>query len=169
MGVSENELLEKYTSREYEHGWVTNVEEEFAPKGLNEDIIRFISDKKGEPEWMLEKRLKAFRYWLNDEMPKWQNVAFPPIDFQDIYYYASPSKSDEKKPESIDEVDPELLKTYEKLGIPLEEQKALTGVAVDAVMDSESVYTTFKETLAEAGVIFCSISEAVQNYPELVQ
>lgn len=169
MGVSENELLEKYTSREYEHGWVTNVEEEFAPKGLNEDIIRFISDKKGEPEWMLEKRLKAFRYWLNDEMPKWQNVAFPPIDFQNIYYYASPSKSDEKKPESIDEVDPELLKTYEKLGIPLEEQKALTGVAVDAVMDSESVYTTFKETLAEAGVIFCSISEAVQNYPELVQ
>ena len=169
MGTSENELLEKYTDREYEHGWTTNVEEEFAPKGLNEDIVRFISEKKNEPQWMLDWRLKAFRYWLNDEMPKWQNVSFPPIDFQDIYYYAAPTNSDEKKPESIDEVDPELLKTYEKLGIPLEEQKALSGVAVDAVMDSESVYTTFKETLAEAGVIFCSISEAVQEYPELVQ
>jgi len=169
MGVSENELLEQYTEREYEHGWTTNVEEEFAPKGLNEDIIRFISEKKQEPQWMLDRRLKAFHYWLKDEMPKWQNVAFPPIDFQDLYYYASPSKSDEKKPESLDEVDSELLKTYEKLGIPLEEQKALAGVAVDAVMDSESVFTTFKETLAEAGVIFCSISEAVQNHPELVE
>ncbi len=169
MGTSENELLEKYTEREYEHGWTTNVEEEFAPKGLNEDIIRFISEKKSEPQWMLDWRLKAFRYWLNDEMPKWQNVSFPPIDFQDIYYYAAPTKGDESKPESLEEVDPELLKTYEKLGIPLEEQKALAGVAVDAVMDSESVFTTFKETLSEAGVIFCSISEAVQNYPELVQ
>ncbi len=169
MGTTENELLEKYTDREYEHGWTTDIEEEFAPKGLNEDIIRFISEKKNEPQWMLDWRLKAYHYWLKDEMPKWQNVSFPPIDFQDIYYYASPTKGDEKKPETLDEVDPELLKTYEKLGIPLEEQKALAGVAVDAVMDSESVFTTFKETLAEAGVIFCSISEAVQHYPELVQ
>lgn len=167
MGATDEEILQKATTGEYEHGWTTNIEEEYAPKGLNEDIVRFISEKKNEPEWMLEWRLKAFRHWLKDEMPKWQNVSFPPIDFQDLYYYASPTK--DKKPESLEEVDEELLKTYEKLGIPLEEQKALSGVAVDAVMDSESVYTTFKDKLAEAGVIFCSISEALQDYPELVQ
>lgn len=160
-------ILEEYTNKDYEHGWVTNVEQEFAPKGLNEDIVRFISAKKNEPEFMLNWRLKAYRHWLKMKEPEWVNATYPPIDFQDIYYYASPNKK--KTPKSLDEVDPELLETFEKLGIPVNEQKALTGVAVDAVFDSDSVITTFKEKLSEAGVIFCSISEALQNHPELVK
>jgi len=152
----------------YKYGFVTEIEEERAPKGLNEDIIRFISAKKNEPEWLLEWRLKAYRQWLTMEDPAWAKVEYPPIDFQDAYYYAAP-KSKEDGPKSLDEVDPELLRTYEKLGIPLHEQEMLAGVAVDAVFDSVSVATTFKKKLEEAGVIFCPISEAVRNHPELVQ
>jgi len=152
----------------YKYGFVTEIEEDRAPKGLNEDIIRFISAKKNEPDWLLQWRLKAYRQWLTMEDPAWAKVEYPPIDFQDAYYYAAP-KSKEDGPKSLDEVDPELLRTYEKLGIPLHEQEMLAGVAVDAVFDSVSVATTFKKKLEEAGVIFCPISEAVQNHPELVQ
>jgi len=152
----------------YKYGFVTEIEEERAPKGLNEDIIHFISAKKNEPDWLLQWRLKAYRQWLTMEDPAWAKVDYPPIDFQDAYYYAAP-KSKEDGPKSLDEVDPELLRTYEKLGIPLHEQEMLAGVAVDAVFDSVSVATTFKKKLEEAGVIFCPISEAVQNHPELVQ
>ncbi|HLS69719.1 MAG TPA: Fe-S cluster assembly protein SufB, partial [Kiloniellales bacterium] len=152
----------------YKHGFVTDIEMETAPKGLNEDIVRFISAKKNEPEWLLEWRLKAYRQWLQMPEPKWARVDFPPIDYQDAYYYAAP-KSDADRPKSLDEVDPKLLETYEKLGIPLREQEMLAGVAVDAVFDSVSVATTFKKKLAEAGVIFSSISEAVQDHPELVR
>lgn len=152
----------------YKFGFVTDIEMEKAPKGLNPDIIRFISAKKNEPEWMLEWRLEAYERWLKMEEPKWPKLTYPEIDFQDAYYYAAP-KSDEDRPKSLDEVDPELLKTYEKLGIPLIEQQMLAGVAVDAVFDSVSVVTTFKERLAEAGVIFCPISEALQSHPELVK
>ncbi|MEJ5351335.1 MAG: Fe-S cluster assembly protein SufB [Melioribacteraceae bacterium] len=160
-------VLDDLTKSEYKWGFVTDIESEVAPKGLNEDIIRLISSKKGEPEWMTEWRLKAYRYWLTMEEPKWPNVTYPPIDFQDISYYSAPKKRPQKK--SLDEVDPELLKTFEKLGIPLEEQKALAGVAVDAVFDSVSVATTFRETLKEKGIIFCSISEAIREYPDLVK
>jgi len=159
------------TSREYKWGFVTSVEEDKIPKGLNEDIIRLISAKKNEPEFMLEWRLKAYRHWASlakaEAEPKWANVKYGPIDYQDMVYYSAPRQ----KPslQSLGEVDPEILRTYEKLGIPLEEQKRLAGVAVDAVFDSVSVATTFKEKLAEAGVIFCSFSEAVQNHPELVK
>lgn len=159
-------------SREYEAGFTTDIEMEFAPKGLNEDIVRLISAKKEEPEWLLNWRLKAYSDWLEMPEPKWAKVDFPPIDYQDAYYYAAPKSMD--KPKSLDEVDPILLETYEKLGIPLKEQEILAGVegagkvAVDAVFDSVSVATTFKETLEEAGVIFCSISEAVKRCPELV-
>jgi Fe-S cluster assembly protein SufB len=158
---------------QYKYGFETIIEMEKAPKGLNEDIIRFISAKKDEPEWMLEWRLDAYRRWLTMQEPNWARVNYPKIDFNDLYYYAAP-KSNEA-PKSLDEVDPEILKTYEKLGIPLREQEVLAGiapenrVAVDAVFDSVSVATTFKKELAEAGVIFCSISEAVREYPELVQ
>ncbi|PRY95249.1 iron-regulated ABC transporter membrane component SufB [Hasllibacter halocynthiae] len=162
----------------YKHGWETDVEMEFAPKGLNEDIVRLISEKNGEPEWMLDWRLEAFRKWREMDEPDWSMVRYPPIDYQDQYYYARP-KSMEVKPKSLDEVDPELLRTYEKLGIPLKEQAILAGVegaadanrkvAVDAVFDSVSVGTTFKEELAKAGVIFCSISEALRDHPELVK
>jgi len=156
----------------YKYGFETRVETEKAPKGLNEDIIRFISQKKNEPEWMLEWRLDAYRKWLEMEEPKWAKVEYPPIDFQDLYYYAAPRK---KAIKSLDEVDPEILKTYEKLGIPLKEQEVLAGVegaskvAVDAVFDSVSVVTTFREELAKAGVIFCPISEAIRDYPDLVR
>jgi len=160
-------VLDDLTKSEYKWGFVTDIESEVAPKGLNEDIIRLISSKKGEPEWMTEWRLKAYRYWLTMEEPKWPNVTYPPIDFQDISYYSAPKKRPQKK--SLDEVDPELLKTFEKLGIPLEEQKALAGVAVDAVFDSVSVATTFRETLKEKGIIFCSISEAIREHPDLVK
>ncbi|MEG8947519.1 Fe-S cluster assembly protein SufB [Rosettibacter firmus] len=160
-------ILNELTESEYKWGFVTEIESEVAPKGLNEDIIRLISNKKGEPEWMTEWRLKAFRYWKTMEEPKWPNVTYPKIDFQNISYYAAPKKVPKKK--SLDEVDPELLKTFEKLGIPLEEQKLLAGVAVDAVFDSVSVATTFKETLKEKGIIFCSISEAIREHPDLVR
>ena len=156
----------------YKYGFETHVETEKAPKGLNEDIIRFISRKKNEQEWMLEWRLDAYRKWLEMEEPKWAKVDYPPIDFQDLYYYAAPKK---KAIKSLDEVDPEILKTYEKLGIPLKEQEVLAGVegaskvAVDAVFDSVSVVTTFREELAKAGVIFCPISEAIRDYPDLVR
>lgn len=161
MSVNFDEL----TNQEYKYGFVTNIEQDIAPRGLNEDIIRLISSKKNEPEWMLEWRLKAYRHWCTMKEPKWHNVYYPPIDYNNISYYAAPKK----KPESLDEVDPELLKTYEKLGIPLNEQKMLAGVAVDAVFDSVSLITTFKEKLAELGIIFCSFSEAVLEHPELVK
>jgi len=158
---------------QYKYGFVTDIDVDMAPKGLNEDIVRFISEKKGEPEWMLEWRLKAYRHWLTMEEPEWQKVKFGKIDYQDSYYYAAPKLSD--KPKSLDEVDPKLLETYEKLGIPLKEQEVLAGVegaprvAIDAVFDSVSVATTYKAKLEEIGVIFCSISEAIQDHPELVQ
>lgn len=160
-------VLDELTSSEYKWGFVTDIETETAPKGLNEDVIRLISTKKNEPEWMTEWRLKAFRYWLKMEEPHWPNVNYPPIDYQDISYYSAPKKKPQLN--SLDEVDPELLKTFEKLGIPLNEQKLLAGVAVDAVFDSVSVTTTFKETLKEKGIIFCSISEAIQEHPEIVK
>jgi Fe-S cluster assembly protein SufB len=166
--AEQNEILEEHVSSEYKYGFVTNIEADKAPKGLNEDIIRFISAKKEEPEWMLEWRLKAFRHWLTMEEPKhWAHLKYPAIDFQDAYYYASPKV----KPtlNSLDEIDPELKKTFDKLGISLEEQKRIAGVAMDIVMDSTSVATTFKETLAEKGIIFCSFGEAVKNHPELVK
>ena len=141
---------------------------EFAPKGLNEDIIRFISAKKEEPQWLLDWRLKAYRHWLTMQEPDWAHVHYPPIDYQQISYFAAP-KSDEDRPKSLDEVDPKLLETYEKLGIPLHERAVLAGVAVDAVFDSVSVATTFKEELAKHGVIFLPISEAIREHPELVQ
>ncbi|GBD38894.1 FeS cluster assembly protein SufB [bacterium HR37] len=159
--------FEELTEREYKYGFVTPIEEEIAPRGLNEDIIRFISAKKNEPEWLLEWRLKAYRHWLTMKEPRWANVHYPPIDYQSISYYAAPKQK--KRPKSIEDIDPELRATYEKLGIPLEEQKMLAGVAVDAVFDSVSLITTFKEKLAELGIIFCSISEAVQEYPDLVR
>ena len=154
---------------EYKWGFTIDIEQDIAPKGLNEDIIRFISAKKEEPDWMLDWRLKAYRYWvtLNEEEPKWANIQHPRIDFQDIIYYASPNLKE--GPKSMDEVDPELLEAFDKLGIPLEEQKQLAGVAVDAVLDSSSVATTYKDTLEKAGVIFCSMSEAIRNHPDLVQ
>jgi len=158
--------IEALVNREYKWGFVTEIEQDVAPPGLNEDTIRLISSKKNEPEWLLEWRLKAYRHWLTIKEPTWHNVHYPPIDYQGISYYAAPKK---KELQSLDEVDPELLRTYEKLGIPLEEQKMLTGVAVDAVFDSVSVATTFKEKLAELGIIFCSFSEAAQEHQELVR
>ncbi len=159
--------VESVTNERYKYGFVTDIEQETAPKGLNEDIVRFISAKKDEPEWLLEWRLRAYRLWQDMPEPQWAKVEFPPLDYQDAHYYAAPK--DTEKPKSLDEVDPELLATYEKLGIPLREQERLAGVAVDAVFDSVSVATTFKKKLEEAGVIFCPISEAVQNHPELVK
>ena len=162
------EQLEGLTSQEYKYGFVTDIDQETLPPGLTEDTVRFISAKKGEPDWLLEWRLKAFRHWQQMEEPRWPNVKYPAIDYQAISYYAAP-RGDADRPKSLDEVDPELLATYEKLGIPLEERAALAGVAVDAVFDSVSVATTFRERLAEAGVIFMSISEAVREHPELVR
>lgn len=167
--MSEN--LDKIIEQDYEHGFVTNIEAETIEAGLNEDVIRLISARKNEPEFLLEWRLKAYHKWLEMKSPKWADLNYPPIDFQAISYYSSP-KSLKNHPKSLDEVDPEIIETYNKLGIPLHEQEMLVGVrniAVDAVFDSVSVVTTFKEKLAEAGVIFCPISEAVQKYPELVQ
>ena len=160
------EAVEQATGA-YKYGFVTDIETEKAPKGLSEDVIRFISAKKMEPEWMLDWRLKAYRYWLKMTPPDWAKLNVPPIDYNDIYYYAAPKTAE--APKSLDEVDPELLRTYEKLGIPLNEQKMLAGVAVDAVFDSVSVATTFREELAKAGVIFCPISEAIREYPDLVR
>lgn len=162
-----NKILNDLTQSDYKYGFVTDIESESIPKGLNEEVVALISAKKNEPEWMLEFRMKAFRQWQKMSMPKWPHLVLPEINYQDIIYYSAPKQS--AKLNSLDEVDPELLDTFNKLGIPLEEQKALAGVAVDAVMDSISVKTTFKETLAEKGIIFCSFSEAVQNHPDLVK
>ncbi|MGD2035900.1 MAG: Fe-S cluster assembly protein SufB, partial [Bacteroidales bacterium] len=167
MSAEQDKLLDQVTSNEYKYGFYTDIEVDTLPKGLNEDIIRLISEKKNEPEFMLNFRLKAYRHWKTMKMPKWAHLKLPEIDYQDIIYYAAPKQT--AKYNSLDEVDPELLATFEKLGIPLEEQKHLTGVAVDAVMDSVSVKTTFRETLAELGIIFCSFSEAVQEHPDLVK
>jgi Fe-S cluster assembly protein SufB len=159
--------LEKLAEQEYKYGFVTDVEQEIAPAGLNEDVIRMISAKKNEPQWLLEWRLNAYKHWLTMKEPKWPNVHYPPIDYQAISYYAAPKKK--QTLESLDDLDPEIKEAYDKLGIPLDEQKMLAGVAVDAVFDSVSVITTFKEKLAEEGVIFCSMSEAVLKHPELVK
>jgi Fe-S cluster assembly protein SufB len=162
------ETIEGFVKQEYKYGFYTDVETDSAPPGLNEDIVRFISKKKNEPEFLLEWRLKAYRHWLTLAEPSWPKVKYPPIDYQKICYYSAPRKKGEG-PKSLDDVDPKLLETYEKLGIPLRERERLAGVAVDAVFDSVSVGTTFKETLAEKGVIFCSFTEAVQEHPELVR
>lgn len=164
---ADTQLLDELTSKEYEHGWSIDIEAESAPPGLSEDIIRFISAKKEEPEWLLAWRLKAYRQWLTMTEPRWPNVSYPKIDYQDVIYYSAPKK----KPSitSLDQIDPELRDTFERLGISLDEQKRLTGVAVDAVFDSVSVATTFKKTLSELGIIFCSFSEAVREYPDLVK
>jgi Fe-S cluster assembly protein SufB len=163
----DNQVLEEITSKEYEHGWSTDLEADEAPKGLSEDIVRFISKKKQEPDWLLKWRLKAFRNWQKMVEPKWPNVTYPEINYQDIIYYSAPKQK--VGPSSLNEVDPELIKTFEKLGISLTEQKRLSGIAVDAVIDSVSVATTFKEKLGELGVIFCSFSEAVREHPELIK
>ena len=159
-------IIEEVTGSEYKYGFVTNVETDTIGKGLNEEVIRIISAKKEEPDWMLEFRLKAYRHWLTMKMPRWAQLDIPEINYQDIVYYAAPKQKETK---SWEEVDPELKATFDKLGIPLSEQMALSGMAVDAVMDSVSVKTTFKDTLAERGVIFCSFSEAVKNHPDLVR
>jgi len=165
-------IEEAVINQDYKYGFVTEVDSDTIPRGLNEDIVRIISAKKNEPQWLLDWRLKAYRHWVKMEekegAPKWANVHYPPINYQDIFYYAAP-KDMADRPKSLDEVDPEVLKTYEKLGIPLKEQEMLAGVAVDAIFDSVSVATTFKEKLAEMGVLFGSFSEAVQQYPELVR
>ncbi len=163
----DNQVLEELTSSDYKYGFETKLDNDAAPKGLNEEIIRLISAKKNEPEWLLEWRLKAFRHWLTLKEPTWPNVHYPPINYQDIIYYSAPKRKKELK--SLDDVDPELLETFKKLGISLEEQKRLSGVAVDAVIDSVSVKTTFREKLAELGVVFCSFNEAVLHHPELVK
>lgn len=160
-------IINDVTSGEYKYGFVTDIDTEIIPNGINEDVVRLISQKKGEPEWLLEFRLKAYRYWTTLDMPTWAHLDIPPIDYQAISYYAAPRKKE--GPKSLDEVDPELLDTFNKLGISLEEQKLLSGMAVDAVMDSVSVKTTHKEKLAELGIIFCSFSEAVKDYPDLVK
>jgi Fe-S cluster assembly protein SufB len=167
MAKDQDKILQKYTQSEYKHGWVTDIESDTLPKGLNEDIIRMISKKKNEPQFLLDFRLKAFRYWQTMKMPQWAYLDIPEIDYQDMIYYSAPKQK--AGPKSLDDVDPELTKTFDRLGIPIDEQKRLAGVAVDAVMDSSSVKTTFKEKLAELGIIFCSFSEAVQNHPDLVK
>lgn len=162
------DIIKESTNSEYKYGFVTDMEMEEFPKGLSEDIVRLISAKKNEPQWLLEFRLEAFRYWKTLEMPDWQHLNIPPIDYQDLYYYAVPKKGN--SPKSLEEVDEKLLETFDKLGVPINEQKVLAGVvAVDAVIDSVSVKTTFRETLAEKGIVFCSISDAVKEYPELVK
>ena len=166
MESKENGIIDKLASGEYKYGFSTDIETETIPIGLSEDVVRWISAKKEEPKWLLDFRLKAFAYWKTLELPTWAHLDIPEIDFQSISYYAAPRKN---APQSLDEVDPELLKTFDKLGIPLEEQKRLSGMAVDAVMDSTSIKTTYKDELAKLGVIFCSISEAVKEYPELVK
>ena len=166
MSTTTEATIQELAAQKYKYGFTTDIEMEEFPKGLSTDIVRLISAKKGEPEWLLEWRLKAYEAWLKMEEPEWARIHHPPIDYDALYYYAAPAKA---VPKSLDEVDPELLKTYEKLGIPLNERAALAGVAVDAVFDSVSVATTFRDTLAKAGVIFCSISEAVKEHPELVR
>lgn len=163
----EKKDIQKMLNRPYKHGWQTIIESETFPKGLSEDVVRAISQKKNEPEWMLEFRLRAYKKWLTMEEPSWSDNRYPRINYQDVSYYSEP-KIKEKK-QSLDEVDPELLRTFDKLGIPLNEQKRLANVAVDAVFDSVSIATTFREELGKAGVIFCSISEAVKEYPDLIR
>jgi len=167
MKKEQDKIINDITQGEYKYGFYTDVETDLIPKGLNEDVVRIISKKMKEPEFMLEYRLKAFRYWLTKKMPDWPHLKIPKINFQDIIYYAAPKQK--VQPESMDDIDPELRKTFEKLGIPLDEQKMLTGVAVDAIMDSASVKTTFQETLAERGIIFCPLSEAIKEYPDLIK
>ena len=167
MAEDKISALDAVSGDAYKYGFVTDIEAETAPKGLNEDIIRFISAKKGEPDWLLDFRLKAYCHWIGLTEPRWAKVDYPPIDYQDIYYYSAPKSA--KEPKTLDDVDPELLKTYDKLGVPLHERAMLAGVAVDAVFDSVSVATTFREKLAKQGIIFCSISEAVKAHPDLVR
>src|SRR6188508_573902 len=167
-GLSDDQaIIERTVQNDYKYGFVTDIEADEAPKGLSEDIVRFISSRKNEPEWMLEWRLKAYRLWTKMTEPKWPNVTYPAINYQDVIYYSAPKQK--VTPKNLEDVDPELIKTFEKLGISLTEQKRLTGIAVDAVIDSVSVATTFKETLGELGIIFCSFSEAVLHHPELVK
>ncbi|HYF97802.1 MAG TPA: hypothetical protein VD770_02350, partial [Coxiellaceae bacterium] len=168
MSNKQQHILDKAVSGGYEHGFVTDIEAETIPPGLSEDVIRLISAKKNEPEFLLNWRLEAYHYWLTMQHPEWAQVTFPAIDYQAISYYSAP-KSKKDGPKNLEEVDPAILDTYNKLGIPLYEQMMLQGIAVDAVFDSVSVATTFKEKLAEAGVIFCSFSEAAQKYPDLIQ
>ena len=167
MEKDQDKIINDVTSGEYKYGFYSDIETESIPKGLNEDVVRLISKKKNEPEWLLEFRLKSFRYWKTMKMPAWANLKIPTINYQDIIYYSAPKQKASLK--NFDDIDPELKRTFDKLGIPLEEQKHLSGVAVDAVMDSVSVKTTFKETLAELGIIFCSFSEAVKEYPDLIK
>jgi Fe-S cluster assembly protein SufB len=167
MEKDQDKIINDVTTGEYKYGFYSDIETEKIPKGLNEDVVRLISKKKNEPEWLLEFRLKSYRHWLTMKMPTWANLKIPVINYQDIIFYAAPKQK--VSFESLDDIDPELKRTFDKLGIPLEEQKHLSGVAVDAVMDSVSVKTTFKETLAELGIIFCSFSEAVKEYPDLVK
>lgn len=167
MQEDQDKILDEITTSEYKYGFVTDIENESIAKGLNEEVVRLISSKKNEPEWMLDFRLKAYRQWLTMKMPKWSHLNIPEINYQDVIYYSAPKQK--IAPNSLEEVDPELIKTFDKLGISLDEQKRLVGMAVDVVMDSVSVKTTFKETLAEKGIIFCSFSEAVQEHPELVK
>src|SRR5687767_178024 len=162
-----NETIQEIAQQEYKYGFVTDIESDVVPPGLNEDVVRLISKKKGEPEWLLEWRLKAFRHWTTMKEPTWANVKYEPIDYQKISYYSAPKQK--KKLNSLDEVDPEIRDTFNKLGISLEEQKRLSGVAVDAVFDSVSVATTFRSELAKVGIIFCSFSDAVKEHPELVR
>ena len=166
---ADNELVRRLAEEKYKYGFTTDVHTDIIDRGLTEDTVRLISEKNGEPDWLLEFRLKAYRHWLTMEMPTWAHLRIPEIDYQSISYYADPTAARKDAPKSMDDVDPELIKTFNKLGIPLEEQMALSGMAVDAVMDSVSVKTTFKETLMEKGIIFCSISEAVREHPDLVQ
>ena len=169
--AEDNSILEDHIRSEYKWGFTTDIDTETFAKGLNEDVVRALSAKKNEPQWLLDFRLKAFRHWLTMKEPRWAHIRYPRLDFQNISYYSAPKKKPQLK--SLDEVDPELLKTFEKLGISLEEQKRLSGVeskiAVDAVFDSVSVKTTFRETLQEKGIIFCSFGEAVQEYPDLIK
>ena len=166
---ADQDLVRRIAEEKYKYGFTTDVHTDIIAHGLNEDTIRLISEKKGEPEWLFDFRLKAYRHWLTMDMPTWAHLRIPEIDYQGISYYADPTAAKKEGPKSMDDVDPELIKTFNKLGIPLEEQMALSGMAVDAVMDSVSVKTTFKETLMEKGIIFCSISEAVREHPDLVQ
>ena len=165
-GAGGTDVLNELVGQSYKYGFVTDIEADTAPKGLSEEIVRFISARKEEPEWLLTWRLKAYHHWLTMPEPTWAKVSFPPLDYQDAYYYSAPKNL--PKLESLDDIDPEIKRTYDKLGIPLHEQQILAGVAVDAVFDSVSVATTFKKKLEEYGVIFCPISEAVQKHPELV-
>ena len=166
MSKTHKEIIDEVTSNDYKYGFTTDIETDVIPIGLNEDVVRTISAKNDEPEWLLEYRLKAYRHWLTMKMPEWPHLKVPHIDYQSIAYYAAPRKN---APQGLDEVDPELINTFNKLGIPLEEQKILSGIAVDAIMDSVSVKTTFRENLAEKGIIFCSISDAVKDHPDLVR